>query len=53
METRGNEELRKAVQSVRHLGSKLNMSLPIDRLKLETKKIRSECEKLIELLGGE
>ena len=48
-----NEEVRKQIQSIRHLGSQMNMSLPVARQKSEAIRIRNTCEKLIELLGGE
>ena len=48
-----NEEVRKAIQSIRHLGSQMNMSLPVARQKSEAVKIRDKCNELITMLGGE
>lgn len=53
MENKVNEDVRKTIQSIRNMGSTLNMRLPVARQKSEAIRIKAECERLIELLGGE
>ena len=48
-----NEDLRKTVQAIRDSGSKMNMSLPVSRLKSEALKIKASCEKLLSMLDGD
>ena len=53
MEQKVDETVRKTIQSIRNMGSTLNMRLPVARQKSEAIRIKAECEKLIEMLGGE
>ena len=53
MENEAYEETRKAIQSIRNMGSQMNMSLPVSKQKSEAVRIRDKGIELIALLGGE
>ncbi len=52
-ESKVNEQVRKCIQSIRNMGSMMNMSLPVSKQKSEAIRIREKCSELIALLGGE
>ena len=52
MEQKVSEEQRKLIGAIRHQGSQFNNSLPQDRLRSETLRIKGLCEELLALLGG-